>query len=158
MTLNPRQFGNKVFYHGTTPEAAESISREGFSLSHERHGHSGGTGVYLTSNPDVAREFGPAVVEVSLRKGTKINREDSFAALIPPLSKHFKAATAKDPNISLEDFWSHHSRNEGFGGHKDDDGSIIVYNPRDVGYRGHKVVGMVDDKTASEQFEKRSGL
>jgi hypothetical protein len=156
--LNDKQFGNKVLYHGTTEEAADAISREGFSLGHERHGRSGGSGVYLTSKPEVAREFGPAVVEVSLRKGTKINRGDSFAALLPPLNKHFKAATAADPNLSLDQFWVNHSQSEGFGGHKDDDGSIIVYDPKNVGYRSHKMVGMVDDKTAAEQFEKRSGL
>lgn len=155
--LSPKQFGNKVFYHGTTPEAAEAISREGFSLEHEANGRSGGQGIYLTSKPEVAREFGPAVVEVSLRKGVKINRGDSFAALTPPLNRHFKAARTENPNLSLDEFWTQHSQREGFGGHKDDDGSIIVYDPKNVGYRGHTMVGMVDNKTASDQWSKRAG-
>ena len=156
--LSPKQFGSKVFYHGTTPEAAEAISREGFSLKNEANGRSGGQGVYLTSKPEIAREFGESLVEVNLRKGTKINREDSISALLPSMRSHYRATMAQNPDMSHEDYWVQHSQSEGFGGHRDDDGSIIVYDPKNVGYRGHSTVGMVDNRTASEQFSKRSGL
>ena len=58
-------------YHGTKKEAAESIKREGFQLSHlgENTNLAGvyGAGIYLTSKPEYARFYGKSVLTVKVK-------------------------------------------------------------------------------------------
>ena len=65
-----------LLFHGTSPESAESIMREGFRLdAGERHGRSGGQGVYLHHDPEEAAKYGEAMV-VARKKGTLANFYD----------------------------------------------------------------------------------
>ncbi len=58
-------------YHGTKKEAAESIKREGFKLSHlgENTTLAGvyGAGIYFTSKPEHARFYGKSVLTVKVK-------------------------------------------------------------------------------------------
>ena len=76
--LNPK---GRYLFHGTSPESAEAIEREGFKVgAPERNGVSAGSGVYLTKDPQEAATFGPEVLAVHLGK-TKIDRDAYYAAM-----------------------------------------------------------------------------
>lgn len=70
--LNPK---GRYMFHGTSPESADSIMREGFRLDRgERHGRSGGEGVYLAKTPEEASEYGPEVLAVHMGK-TRVSKD-----------------------------------------------------------------------------------
>jgi hypothetical protein len=78
-----------VFYHGTSLEAAESIAREGFRVwftDPECGRYTGygnlGTGVYITCNWRTALWFGPVLLRVAVRPGTRL-----LNAILPPDEK-----------------------------------------------------------------------
>ncbi len=78
-----------VFYHGTSLDAAEAIAREGFRawFADDEDGHypSGGNlgiGVYITCNWRTALWFGPVLLRVVLRSGTRL-----LNAALPPDGK-----------------------------------------------------------------------
>lgn len=72
-------FEKHVFYHGTSLEAAESIAQHGFCVWFEddeggRYAGGGnlGTGLYLTCNWRIALWFGPILLRVAIRPGTRL--------------------------------------------------------------------------------------
>jgi hypothetical protein len=68
-----------IFYHGTTAPAANVIEREGFRTGfYDRDGRWSttwgllGTGVYLSCSWQMALFFGPALLRVGVKPGTRI--------------------------------------------------------------------------------------
>ena len=79
-------FRNHVLYHGTSLGRAESIARKGFRVQfNEQDGEqccSGGNlgaGIYITCNWRIALWFGPTLLRVGLRPGTRL----LFSAVAP---------------------------------------------------------------------------
>lgn len=75
-----------AYYHGTSPKAARAIARQGFRVWFDdpeigRYASGGnlGCGVYLSAEWRVALWFGPTLLRVALRAGTKL-----LDASIPP--------------------------------------------------------------------------
>jgi len=105
-----------VLFHGTSPENAESIMREGFRLdAPERHGRASGEGVYLHTDPLVAAKHGPAMVVAKRGGGPLANwREMTFDG--------WKVRSDEEAAKFL--------RQNGNPGFKDpDDGSTIITDP-----------------------------
>lgn len=123
---------NSVYFHGTTPEAAEAISREGFRTDMERHGQSAGSGVYLHKDPLVAGAHGDTVVAVKLAKGTKIaNPTDTADA-------EWRAIRNSSAGGSHEERMYQHLHDWDYHGHTDpDDRSVVVHDPQRVHYMRH---------------------
>ncbi len=85
----PDDFQKNVFYHGTTLEAAESIAQYGFQVwreddDGERYPSGGnlGNGIYVSTDWRTALWFGPTLLQVGLRPGTKL-----LNAALPPDGK-----------------------------------------------------------------------
>ena len=82
-------FEKPVFYHGTTAKAVESIARDGFRVwfvddesgPFAARGHLG-TGLYVTCNWRMALWFGPSLLRVAIRPGTRL-----LNAALPPDGK-----------------------------------------------------------------------
>lgn len=77
----------KTFFHGTGPDSADCIFREGFRISFDpygtgdkvRGGGNLGFGVYISSSWRTALSFGNVILQVELARGTKI-----LDAAVPP--------------------------------------------------------------------------
>lgn len=122
---------NNVLFHGTSPEAAEAIAREGFSLAHETHGRSAGEGVYLHRDPLIAAQHGQAVIAVKLAKGTKVAGKTDTA-------EAEWRATVDRSDKPYEDRFRQRLADWDYHGHTDvDDGSTIVHDPARVTYLQH---------------------
>lgn len=85
----PGSSDKHVFYHGTSLKAAESIARDGFRVWFQddeigRYAGGGnlGTGIYITCDWRVALWFGPALLRVTIRPGTRL-----LNAAVPPDGK-----------------------------------------------------------------------
>ena len=72
----------RVYFHGTEPDAARAILREGFRISDLRHGpalrngRSAGAGVYVASKLESAANWGSVIIDCRLAEGTRILRVD----------------------------------------------------------------------------------
>jgi len=73
---NPRK---QEFFHGTSLEAAEKIAKQGFrvwfhddEIGHCPSGGNLGNGVYFTCDWRMALWFGPTLLRIAIRPGTKI--------------------------------------------------------------------------------------
>ena len=82
-TSEPRE---RCFYHGTSWAAAAAIRDQGFrvwfrddDVGRYASGGNLGTGIYITQSPKVAAWFGPALLRVELRRGTRL-----LNAAVPP--------------------------------------------------------------------------
>lgn len=53
-----------VLYHGTSIDAKNSISEQGFSKTYGEYG----TGVYLATTQDFAQDYGDEILEVFVKK------------------------------------------------------------------------------------------
>ena len=125
MGLNPK---GRFMFHGTSPENAESISKEGFKVGMpERNGASGGEGVYLAKTPEEAASFGPTVLAVHLGK-TKVSRSAWQDAAY---SFHDKRPFEKKLSESLE--WD-----DAHGYWDPDEPHAIVTDPRHLKVRGQR--------------------
>lgn len=72
-------FEKNIFYHGTSEEHAAAIAKEGFRAwfvdeegSRYDGGGSLGHGIYITSNWRTALLFGPVLLHVTIRPGTRL--------------------------------------------------------------------------------------
>src|ERR1700674_4112628 len=81
-----QNFKKNVFYHGTGLDPAESIVQRGFSawtydeeLGRWRQGDNLGPGIYITGNWRIALFFGPTLLRVGIRPGTRF-----LNAAMPP--------------------------------------------------------------------------
>lgn len=121
-----------VYFHGTSPENAESIAQGGFHLDNQTHGRSAGEGVYLHKDPLIAAQHGQAVVAVKLSKGTRIaNRTDTAEAA-------WHAVLGQSSGESFDERMTRRLQDWDFHGHTDvDDGSTIVHDPARVQYVKH---------------------
>mgnify|MGYP003503283779 FL=1 len=66
----------QTFYHGTSPEAAKAITREGFSLGEEQYGRLNGNGVYVTEDHATSLMYssgGELVTRVKVKNPININ-------------------------------------------------------------------------------------
>ena len=119
--LSSRDVGKKVYYHGTSHDAAKSIMEQGFSLDESVNGRSAGEGIYLHQDPRVAADYGPAVVEVQISKGTKIAPKDTFW-------EHTREYIRNPKKVSSD--YGDYVSGLGYQAHRDvDDNSIIVHHP-----------------------------
>lgn len=102
-----------ALFHGTSPESAEAIMREGFRLDTEqRHGRASGEGVYLHHNPEEAAKYGPAMVVVRRSGG-------------PLADWHEMSYSGWKPRSEEEQ--AEYRERHGHPGYKDpDDGSTII--------------------------------
>ncbi len=82
-------FDKHVFYHGTSLNAAESIARYGFrvwfrdeEIGRYAGGGNLGVGIYVTCNWRIALWFGPTLLLVTIRPGTRL-----LNAALPPDGK-----------------------------------------------------------------------
>lgn len=130
----------KIYYHGTSAEAAQAIEREGFKLP--KNPAVSGPGVYLTDDPDVAKSYGPSVVKVAV-KGRIASADTSLGAeseardnakTVEALRKNgnerYVHEFPTDPQKVLQD--------RGFKGRTDyDDGAKVVFDPKHVQFIGH---------------------
>ena len=70
--LNPK---GRYMFHGTSPENAESIMKEGFKVGMPERNNAGNIkGIYLAKTPDEAADYGPEVIAVHMGK-TKVDKE-----------------------------------------------------------------------------------
>lgn len=150
--LNPDQFNTRrredgdwdtyipddtPFFHGTTPENAESISQIGFAYGASRNGQSAGEGVYLHKLPSKVREYGDATVTAMLsRNNLEIHHN--------PWNDRALYSEADRRAQRYGGDTSHHisqvAHEMGYHGHQDpDDGAVVVYNPDHVSYLTHEV-------------------
>lgn len=107
----------QTLYHGTTKEAAESISRTGFHLDNTTNGRTSGHGVYLTKSKAEAHSYGTHVVEAKVLAHNLHDdpwNDESVGHVHPD---HVSAALEA----------------QGWHGHIDtDDNAHVVYNPAHV--------------------------
>ena len=123
---------SSVYFHGTSPENAESIAGHGFSLANETHGRSAGEGVYLHRDPLIAAQHGQAVIAVKLAKGTRIAGKNDTA------DAEWRAIRDRKPGQSHDEAMYGHLRSWDYHGHTDvDDDSKIVHDPSRVQYVKH---------------------
>lgn len=134
--LNPK---GRYLFHGTSPEAADSIQRDGFQVgAPERNGSSAGSGVYLTRDPDEAATFGPEVLAVHLGK-TKIDRDAYYDAMNERISSK--------TDISADTAMKRVLRRSGAHAFTDpDDPHTIVVDPQHLKVHGRR--------NLSQQFEE----
>jgi hypothetical protein len=121
---------NNEFFHGTTPEAAEAISKEGFKLPDTPAAN--GPGIYLAKDPEVAKSYGPAVVKVQVAGKIASARTSDDAFYYSARQKMSKAGYDEDQHEVLKE--------QGFKGKTDDDGAKVVFDPAHVKYISHEVV------------------
>lgn len=133
---------NHTFYHGTSLEAAESIAQSGFQVwfEDEEIGHcarSGnhGNGIYLTCNWRTALWFGPTLLRVEIRSGTRLlnaalptddrvisylRKEFGFEILKKPprkvLPKNKRLKTSEMKNLVRYHYWRTWEKTYGTGG------------------------------------------
>jgi hypothetical protein len=105
-----------ALFHGTSPENADAIMREGFRLdAPQRHGRASGEGVYLHHDPLVAAQHGSAIV-VAKRGGG-------------PLAD-WHQMTYKGWSTRSEEEQASYRRENGHPGFKDpDDKSTVITDP-----------------------------
>lgn len=120
----------KVYYHGTSPEAAQAIEREGFKLP--KNPAANGPGVYLTDDPKVAESYGGSVVKVQVAGKLAGERTSTNAAYEAAWNK----STKQNPNVMPHD-GDQILKEAGFKGKTDDDGAKVVFDPQHVKFIGH---------------------
>jgi hypothetical protein len=120
----------QILYHGTTPEAAREIERNGFRLPAVAPAN--GPGIYLTHSPEIARSYGPHVVAVQVTGKIASGRTSEDAAYEGVWNKSYK----KDPK-----FFSHDGdailQEAGFKGKTDEDGAKVIFDPSHVQFVSH---------------------
>ena len=121
---------NQEFYHGTTPEAAEAISKEGFKLP--KTPAANGPGIYLAKDPEMAKSYGPAVVKVQVTGRIAGSRTSDDAFWYSAGQRRRKAGYDEDQDEVLKE--------QGFKGKTDDDGAKVVFDPAHVQYVSHSVL------------------
>lgn len=120
------QVKGNVLFHGTSPENAESIMREGFRTdAEERHGKSGGEGVYLHHDPQEAAKYGPTMVVVRKGGGPLANWHEMLFDTMR--GSH---SSQRYPDLSREERTAKYLKDYGHPGYKDpDDKSTIITDP-----------------------------
>ena len=121
----------KEYYHGTTPEAAQAIEKEGFRLPETPAAN--GPGVYLATDPEVAKSYGPAVVKVAVTGRIASARTSDDAFYYTARQRLSKAGYDEDQHEYLQE--------QGFKGKTDDDGAKVVFDPQHVKFVGHHALG-----------------
>jgi hypothetical protein len=119
------------FYHGTSHEAAQAIEKEGFRLPETPAAN--GPGVYLASDPEVAKSYGPAVVKVKVTGRIAGSRTSDDAYYYSARQRITKAGYDEDQHEVLKE--------QGFKGKTDDDGAKVVFDPKHVQFIGHHALG-----------------
>ncbi|CAB4124055.1 hypothetical protein UFOVP45_126 [uncultured Caudovirales phage] len=121
----------KAYFHGTTPEAAQAIEKEGFRLP--KTPAANGPGVYLSDDPEVAKSYGPAVVKVQVsgRIASGRTSDDAF----------YRAAGNRISKLPYDTDQDEILRDSGFKGKTDDDGAKVVFDPQHVKFVGHHALG-----------------
>lgn len=117
----------KEYYHGTTPEAAKAIEKEGFRLP--KTPAANGPGVYLSHDPEVAKAYGPSVVKVQVAGRIAGSRASEDAFYYAGRQRIMKAGYDEDQHEVLKE--------QGFKGKTDDDGAKVVFDPQHVKFLGH---------------------
>lgn len=121
----------KEYYHGTTPEAAQSIEKEGFRLPETPAAN--GPGVYLSDDPEVAKSYGGAVVKVQVAGRIAGSRTSEDA--------YFRAAGNRMSKLPYDTDQHEILQESGFKGKTDDDGAKVVFDPQHVRFIGHHALG-----------------
>lgn len=72
-------FDQHIFFHGTSPKSARKIAQQGFrvwlrdkEVGRYASGGNLGNGIYITCNWRMALWFGPVLLRVGLRSGTRV--------------------------------------------------------------------------------------
>lgn len=124
----------KEYYHGTTPEAAQAIEKEGFRLPETPAAN--GPGVYLSADPEVARSYGKAVVKVQVAGKIASERNSTDAAYEALWNRTRKQDPSSFPHDGDQIL-----KESGFKGKTDDDGAKVVFDPQHVKFIGHHALG-----------------
>lgn len=106
-----------LLFHGTSPESAIRIMREGFDPNaDQRHGRASGEGIYLHHDPSFAAKFGPSMVIVRRGGGPLASMHDMT------FGPGWKIRGPEEQMQYLKDY--------GHPGYKDpDDKSTIITDP-----------------------------
>lgn len=121
-----------VQFHGTTPEAAESISKDGFKVG---QGSSAGRGVYLHDYEHRVKDYGSTVVAAEVSVGDYSVHPNPWADSEVRDKARSMGHTSHE---ALTDHLHEILPELGYHAHRDpDDHATVVYDPSRVHYLTH---------------------
>ena len=136
-----------VFFHATSHQAAESISRGGFRLPSRpeefTNGSSSGRGIYLHHQEHIAGAYGDHIVAAQIAQAPR-SRAPFYGETIhshPYEDEDVAHAVHERQRVlggQFEDHLPAVLTEKGYRGHQDpDDHATVVYNPQHVQYLTH---------------------
>lgn len=137
----PPSTGGEMVYHGTSPQRAEIIKKEGFSINPKQETSTLGKGIYFANEKGYSELFSKggdsSIVQAKLKPNLKIfdvKTSDDFVALL-----------GKDTNGGNPDAITKKFQKLGYDGIRRE-GELVIFDPKNVTSSGGEIGGVTQVK------------